>query len=612
MILVDAHGLGMSRPGRPLFEDLSLTVATGDRVGVLGVNGAGKSTLLRVLAGTTQASTGVIRRGRDVRVAVLDQQVNLPAGTVAAAVGHRWQDAALLDRLGVGGDLASASVETLSVGQARRVALARALAAGSDLLVLDEPTNHLDLDATEWLEAELQRFSGGLVMVTHDRRLLERVATRIVELHRGRPYRHNGGYASYLAAAANREAAAATAEATRRNLARRELAWLRRGAKARTRKSKARKAAAAAVLDSRPAADARREPLDLHRAGNGIITPRLGDKVLELHGVDVGYDASAPLVQGLDLMIDRRERLGVVGPNGAGKSTLLDVLAARRAPLAGRVVSGPTVRIGYHAQHHRQLDPRLRVYEVVVGRGGKLTGREAAFMERFWFDPDVQRSPVGLLSGGERRRLQLVATLAAAPNVLLLDEPTNDLDLDTLRALEEFLDGWPGAVLVASHDRAFLERVTRDVIVVDGQGHAGRWPGGLDAWVQHRRGLRRKRGQATPRDRSTPGSASGQKQPVGAEKAGSAPRASGRAPQPAHRRSPSTVRYRLRQAESDLQHRQQQVDRFQAELAAESRGEARYTELARLGTELAQALAARDVAEDRWLTLSVELDELTG
>ena len=393
----------------------------------------------------------------------------------------------MLDRLGLGGPLLEADVGALSMGQARRVALAVALSADADLLLLDEPTNHLDLDAAEWLEAELRRFRGGLVIVTHDRRLLDGVATHILELDRGRAHRHEGGYAGYLEARSARESSAGAAEAVRRNLARRELAWLRRGAPARTGKAKARMAKAKAIVESQPQAPTRRGPLAFDRSASGLVTPRLGSKVIELHGVDAGYEGAPTLVQSCDLLIGRSERLGVVGVNGVGKSTLLDVMAGQLAPLAGRVSVGPTVRIGYYDQRHRELDPRLRVYETVTAPGATPTGWEAAMLERFWFDADVQRSPVELLSGGERRRLQLVRILAAAPNVLLLDEPTNDLDLDTLRALEDFLDGWPGTVVAASHDRAFLDRVVDDVIVLDGSGKAGRWPGGHAAWLDHRR-----------------------------------------------------------------------------------------------------------------------------
>ena len=584
MILVDAVGISASRPERPLFSDLSLTLAAGDRLGVVGVNGAGKSTLLRVLAGAADPETGTIRRGRGMRVAALDQSAELPPGSAAEAVGSGWRGEAVLDRLGLGNQLA-ASVDTLSVGQRKRVALASTLVAPADLLVLDEPTNHLDLDAIEWLERELARFRGGLVIVTHDRRLLDRLANRVLELDRGRTYLHAGGYAAYLAARAERVARAGAAEAARRNLARRELAWLRRGAPARTRKPKARLAAASSVIRGRSANADRRPDLDL--AAVGPEPPRLGDQVIELHGVEIGYPPAEPLVRGLDLLVDRRARIGLVGPNGAGKSSLLDVMAGKRAPLRGRVVVGPTVRIGYHDQRGSELDPTLRVHEAVAGPGADPGGSVAALLERFWFDADAQRAPVGLLSGGERRRLQLVITLAAAPNVLLLDEPTNDLDLDTLRALEDFLDGWPGAVITASHDRAFLDRTVEEAVVLDGSGRAGPWPGGYGAWLdcRRRRGARPGGGPERPR-----------------------PEGPGRRSPPSGR-SASTIRRELAEVERDLARRRRQA----SELAEAMRADAGDHEaLACLGAELAEAEQARASAEDRWLELSVELDDRSG
>lgn len=576
MILVDAAGVSASRPERPLFRDLDLTLASGDRLGVVGVNGAGKSTLLGILAGGDEPETGTVRRGRGVRVAALDQRAEPGPGRVAEAVGAGWRGEAVLDRLGLGACLA-ADVETLSVGQRKRAALAKTLVAPADLLVLDEPTNHLDIDAIEWLERELGRFRGGLVIVTHDRRLLERLANRVLELDRGRAHLHAGGYADYLAARAARATRETAAEAVRRNLARRELAWLRRGAPARTRKPKARLAAASSVVGGRSAGD-RRPGLDL--AAAGPAPPRLGDQVIELHGVEIGYPPAPPLARGLDLLVDRGGRLGLVGPNGAGKSTLLDVMAQKRAPLKGRVVVGPTVRIGYHDQQGADLDPALRVGEAVAGAGADAGGPVAALLERFWFDGDAQRAPVGLLSGGERRRLQLVMTLAAAPNVLLLDEPTNDLDLDTLRALEDFLESWPGAVIAASHDRAFLDRAVEEVVVLDPSGRAGPWPGGYGAWLEHRRSRPGGRPERPPSGSRSRSSREG--------------------------RSPSTIRRELAQAERDMA----LCRRKAGELADQMHSAAGDHEaLARLGRELAEAEEARAAADDRWLELSVELDE---
>jgi ATP-binding cassette subfamily F protein uup len=485
VILVDLQRVSARRPDRPLFEDLSLTVRTGDRLGVVGRNGTGKSTLLRVLAGVDRPEEGTVRQGRDVRVGFLDQRPVLPLGTVRSAVGTHWEASAILERLGMGG-LVDAEVATLSGGQAKRVALARLLVDEVDLLVLDEPTNHLDLDAIAWLEDRLARFRGGLVVVTHDRHVLDRVTTRILELDRGHGYVHDGGYGSYLAAAGERAVQEATAESVRQNLARAELAWLRRGAPARTRKPKAHIVAATAIVEGRGPVQDRPGDLDLAGGGQWGPTPRLGRKVIELRGVGHRFDAGAPLFADLDLDLGPGDRLGLVGPNGTGKSTLLDIMAGRLAPSTGVVETGPTVRIGYYDQAGRDLDPSQRVREAVAGPQGQPTWEQNRLMERFWFDADAQWAPIGTLSGGEQRRLQLLLVLAGLPNVLLLDEPSNDLDLDTLRALEDHLDAWPGAVVVVSHDRAFLERTVEDVLVLDGRSRAALAPGGYAGYAASR------------------------------------------------------------------------------------------------------------------------------
>jgi ATP-binding cassette subfamily F protein uup len=305
VILVDAEKVTASRPGRALFADLSVTVSSGDRLAIVGLNGFGKSTLLRVLAREQEPESGVVRHGRGVRIARLDQDPVLPAGSVQQAVGEGWEVDAVVDRLGLT-PLVGAATATLSGGQAKRVALARALVGEHDLLVLDEPTNHLDIDGIAWLEDRLAAHRGGLVLVTHDRHLLDRVTTRILEIDRGAAYLHEGGYASYLEGRADRERRAADAETRRRNLARDELRWLRRGAPARTRKPKAAVAAARRIVDKAPPTAARPEELDLH-----YDTPRLGDKVVELHKVGFGYEPDAPLFAGVDLLLDPRERLGI-------------------------------------------------------------------------------------------------------------------------------------------------------------------------------------------------------------------------------------------------------------------------------------------------------------
>jgi ATP-binding cassette subfamily F protein uup len=596
VILLDASGLSASRPGRPLFADVSVTLRAGDRLAVVGLNGSGKTTLLRQLAGLQPPETGTVRRGRGARVVALDQDAPLATATVTDAVGTGWEAAAIVDRIGLT-ELRDRAVPTLSGGEAKRVALARALVdvgppgEGDEdvLLVLDEPTNHLDIDAIAWLEERLAAHRGGLLLVSHDRHLLDRVTTRILELDRGRSYLHEGGYAAYLEASAEREERAVRDEDVRRNLARSELAWLRRGAPARSRKPRARIDAATALVEARPEAPARSGPLDL-----AFGAPRLGDTVIELHDVGHHYGDDRWLFRGVDLALDPRARLGIVGPNGAGKSTLLDVIAGRLVPAEGRVVRGATVVLGVYDQRGRDLDPAVRVDAVVAGPRRAPDWEDARFLERFWFDGDAQRSPIGLLSGGERRRLQLVLTLRAKPNVLLLDEPTNDLDLDTLRVLEDVVDTWPGAVVVVSHDRAFLERTVLDVIVIDEQHPGRRVPGGYEAWEAQRRAAR-ARGRATT---SSPTPRPG---------ASTAPRRDGRRPakDAPTTPTPSTMRRRMREVERDMAVLERRRDRLGVELARAAHDR---DELARIGTELAIVEQDLAEAEARWLVLAEDLE----
>jgi ABC transport system ATP-binding/permease protein len=562
-----------------------LTISTGDRIGVVGINGTGKSTLLRVIAGVAPPESGEVRRGRGTRVGYLDQEAELPAGEVLAAVGAGWEAEAVLERLGMGSE-ATSQISELSGGQAKRVALARVLAQPAELLVLDKPTNHLDLTAIAWLERHLASFRGGLVIVSHDRHLLDRVTTRMIELDRGSQFVHDGGYASYLAARAEREERAQNAEAVRRNLARHELAWLRRGAPARTRKPQARIDKALALLGDRPAAAAA-------RAGElslAIGTPRLGDKVIEAINLSYSYDESAPLVlNGVDLDIGPGERLGIVGPNGIGKSTLLDLLAGRRQPNTGSIEVGSTVVIGYYDQLGVELDPSARVQDLVAGPNqpsGSL--QDIALMERFWFTGDLPYAPVGTLSGGERRRLQMLLVLAKRPNVLFLDEPTNNLDLDTIRILEEFFEEWSGALVVVSHDRTFLDRTIDRLVGLDASGTLSPVSGGLSAWIDEaeRRSASGRSFAATSSLGAT-GSPPGQGRRAGAQSRG---------------RSISTIHRELRDAEREITRLEGVRDELTLRLSATTQ----HGELAEIGSALVAAQDALASTEHRWLELSEE------
>jgi ATP-binding cassette subfamily F protein uup len=552
-----------------------MTVNDGDRLGVVGINGTGKSTLLRVLAGLQQTDTGQIRRGRGVRIGYLEQEPVLPAGSVRSAVGPGWEAAATLDRLGMG--LAGgAEVSGLSGGQAKRVALAAVLARPAELLVLDEPTNHLDLRAVAWLEQWLSAFRGGLVIVTHDRHLLDRVTTRMIELDRGRDHMHEGGYATYLAGKAEREEQVASSEASRRNLARRELVWLRRGAPARTSKPRARIEAALRVVTARAEAPARTADLEL-----AFGTPRLGDKVIECTAVGYRYDsADAPVFSDVELLLDPTDRLGLVGDNGSGKSTLLDLLAGRRLATFGHVDLGPTVVTGYYDQLGIDLDPEARVRDLVAGpTRAPGAPEDVALMERFWFSGALQLAPTRTLSGGERRRLQLLLVLAARPNVLLLDEPTNDLDLDTLRILEDFLEDWPGALVVVSHDRTFLDRTTERLVALQGGALTG-IAGGLEAWIA-RPEAPRVLVARSPGHRLAP---------AGTRRG---------------RRSPSTIGRQLREADKEMARMARRRDELIEALGATGDD---HLELAQVGRQLEAAQAALTESENRWLALAEEAD----
>jgi ATP-binding cassette subfamily F protein uup len=551
-----------------------------------------------------------VRRGKGVRIDVLAQDPQLPAGTVRQAViagfeEAEWEATAVADRLGLG-PLMDQDVSSLSGGQAKRVALARALVTETDLLILDEPTNHLDIDAIAWLEDRLAAHRGGLVLVTHDRHFLDRITTRVLELDRGKGYTHEGGYGAYLEGRAQREEHAAKAEQTRKNLARTELAWLRRGAPARTSKPKARIESATAIVTGRAEAAARSGELPLH---TGV--PRLGDRVIELHQVSHGYGSGADLFNKVELLLDNRERLGIVGPNGTGKSTLLDIISGRLKPRTGSVDVGSTVRIGYYDQKGRELDPKQRVRDAVTGGHGDADWSDTALMEAFWFDGDAQWAPIGLLSGGERRRLQLLLTLAERPNVLLLDEPTNDLDLDTLRQLEDFLEEWPGALVVVSHDRAFLERTVADVIVLDGAGTAARRPGGYAAYEDERRAARGS-GRRLSATGSATGAATGAGRggdSAGGSGTGSGTGSGGSVSAAKPQRSSSTVRHQLTKAEKALAAAQKRAAALNDQLvAAAASGD--HVALASLGTELEAAEQVVASKEEAWLELAGEAEDL--
>jgi ABC transport system ATP-binding/permease protein len=499
--LVTCEAVSKAHGTTALLDGVTLGVGEGERIGVVGRNGSGKTTLISILAGLEDPDSGRVVRSGGTTVALLRQHAHLPAGATVREVVlgdaevHEWAGDAgvreVLDGLGMPGLGLDSRVDDMSGGERRRVALAALLALPADrapdLLVLDEPTNHLDVEGVDWLARHLAARRGALVAVTHDRWFLDAVCTRTWEVQGGRVHSYEGGYAAYVLARAERDRVAAATEARRQNLLRKELAWLRRGPPARTSKPRFRIEAAQALIADEPA------PRD-RTALQTFATARLGKRVYDVEDVRLRLGERL-LLDGVTWRLGPGDRVGVVGANGAGKTTLLRLLLGQVTPESGRVEVGATVRVASLSQEVAEVDPTLRVLEAVeeVARVVEVGGRELTatqLLEQFGFARAGDAwTRVGELSGGERRRLQLLRLLMTEPNVLLLDEPTNDLDVDVLPVLEDLLDGWPGTLVVVSHDRYFLERVTDRTLALLGDGKLLELPGGIDEYLQRRRAL---------------------------------------------------------------------------------------------------------------------------
>ena len=499
--LVNLSGVGKGYAARTILSDLTLGVAAGDRIGVVGRNGDGKSTLLRLIAGDEEPDAGTVTRTGSVTLELLGQGDDLdPARTireelVGGRADHQWAGDAtfrsVLDGLLGGVELRrfpqgmDTPVAPLSGGERRRIALARTLLDNPELLLLDEPTNHLDLEGVDWLARHLAARRGTLLVVTHDRWFLDAVCTATWEVADGGVHQYEGGYAAYVLARAERDRVEAVREERRQGLLRKELAWLRRGPPARTSKPRFRIEAAEALIEGEPEPRDRAELLR-------FATSRLGDRVLDAVEVSVAFDGR-PVLDRATWRLGPGERVGLVGVNGSGKTTLIRLLAGEREPDAGEVERGSTVKTALLSQDTAEIPGHLRVLEALEAVKGRATlgdGRELTagqLAERFGFRGEKGRTLVRDLSGGERRRLQLMRLLMGEPNVLLLDEPTNDLDIDTLRALEDLLDGWPGTLVVVSHDRYFVERVCDDVHGLLGDGGVRHLPGGIEQYLELRR-----------------------------------------------------------------------------------------------------------------------------
>lgn len=495
--LINLENVNKSFGLKTLLDGVSLGIQTGDRIGVVGLNGGGKTTLLEVLSKIEPPDSGRVSHNSQLRMAVVTQRAELdPSATIAEVVldplgvaTFEWASNArvreVLDGLGVMALGLDTAVGALSGGQRRRVSLAAALVQELDLVVLDEPTNHLDIEGVQWLAEHLLARKIALVVVTHDRWFLDTVATKTWEVHDGQVDTYEGGYNDWTFARAERARQADAAEQRRQNLARKELAWLRRGAPARTSKPRYRIEAAEALIANVPAPRDKVELLAFSKQRQGRV-------VVELEDAQIQTPDGRTLVDDLTWRLGPGERIGVVGVNGSGKTTLLRTLAGEYDLTAGKRIEGRTVRLGWLRQELDDLDPEMRVLDAVEEVANYITlGKKeisaSQLAERLGFSAKRQRTPVGDLSGGERRRLQLSRILMSEPNLLLLDEPTNDLDIDTLQELESLLDNWAGTLVVISHDRYLIERIADSTWALFGDGTLTNLPGGIDEYLRRRK-----------------------------------------------------------------------------------------------------------------------------
>ena len=616
--LINLERVSKSYGVRPLLDNVSLGISVGERVGVVGRNGDGKTTLLEVMTGIEQPDTGRVSRTRGVEIGYLHQGDELvDSHSVREAVlggrqDHEWAadptTRQVVEELLAGVTLDRAVVG-LSGGERRRCALAALLLSRHDLIVLDEPTNHLDVEAVAWLAGHLVGLPSALIVVTHDRWFLDAVCQTTWEVHDGAVDSYEGGYAAYVLAKAERQRQAAATETRRQNLARKELAWLRRGAPARTSKPKFRIDAANALIDDVPDP---RDRLELQR----FASQRLGKDVIDIEDVDLKRGERV-LLDHATWRIGPGDRIGIVGVNGAGKTSLLSLIAGTLTPDVGRVKQGRTVEMQHLTQALDEIDPEARVLPTVesIRRVSKtLDGQEVtatSLLERFGFTGDRLTARLGDLSGGERRRFQLLKLLLIEPNVLLLDEPTNDLDIDTLNVLEDFLDSWPGTLIVVSHDRYFLERVTDSVWALLGDGQVSMLPRGVDEYLERRAASASSASLgAGGGGTSQPSGSSGRDLPPPPPGGGGTSQPSGDEPGDLPPPSPKARAGSAedRAARKVLARVEKQLERIavrEAELHAEM--EANLTDydlLARVGGQLGELAAEKEELEMEWLEAS--------
>jgi ATP-binding cassette subfamily F protein uup len=593
--LINADRVSKSFGIKHLLDTVSLGVHEGQRIGVVGLNGGGKTTLLEILGGITEPDSGRVSRAGDIRVETVTQRGELPAGATVSEVvvgadvaEHEWAGDARVRAIlaGIGIDaLLDRRVDELSGGQRRRVGLAAALISDADLLILDEPTNHLDIEGVQWLAEHLVARRSALIVVTHDRWFLDTVATRTWEVHSGRVDEYEGGYNDWIFARAERVRLSDAAEERRRNLARKELAWLRRGPPARTSKPRYRIEAAEKLIADVPPP---RDTVTL----SAFARRRLGRVVIELEDAHLETPSGVVLLDDLTWRMAPGERVGLVGVNGSGKTTLLRALAGEASVAPGRRIEGTTVKIGWLRQELDDLDEDQRVLDAVEDVAGRIMVGDkemsaSQLAERLGFTPAKQRTPVRDLSGGERRRLQLTRVLMAEPNVLLLDEPTNDLDIDTLQQVEDILDSWAGTLVVISHDRYLIERICDSTWALFGDGKLTNLPGGIEQYLRRRHELVAS---------ASPVSAPKQAAAVGDSNAES-PRLSAAE----HREARKT----MNRLERQIEQLSAKEDKLHADLVVAATDPAR---LVTLNTELKSVVEQKETAEAEWLEVAELLD----
>ena len=484
-----------------ILDDVSYGVHEGDKIGVIGINGTGKTTLLKIIAGIEEPDEGQVITQNGLRITYLPQNPEFPKdATVLSYVmdgtkEHEWDSESdaktILNKLDITDH--HAAIDILSGGQKKRVALAKALMMEADVLILDEPTNHIDNEMARWLESYLIKFKGVIIMVTHDRYFLDRVTNKILEISHGKLYGYTANYSRFLELKAQRVEMELATERKRQSVLRMELEWAKRGCRARTTKQKARLERLEALKNG--TAPIRDAAVELESIGT-----RMGKKTIELHNVSKCY-GDRTLIKDFNYIVLKNQRLGIIGPNGCGKSTLMKLITGELQPDAGEVEIGDTIQIGYFAQEAEEMDANQRVIDYIKDvadyvptKDGRITASQ--MLERFLFDGNLQYTPIGKLSGGEKRRLYLCRVLMASPNVLILDEPTNDLDIPTMTILEDYLDSFHGIIITVSHDRYFLDNLVDRIFAFEGGGHLQQYEGGYTDYLEAR--ARREAGAENP------------------------------------------------------------------------------------------------------------------